>query len=236
MGCDIHSKIEVKQNGQWQVNTEKVYADWREENTELVETPPDMRNYDWFGLIANVRNGRGFAGVRTGEGFDTIVDPRGVPDDATEDWKNEVEQWDSDFHSHSWLKLSDIDSYDWSKETQKQGVIPIELYKELRGTNNTPKSWCGGVSGANVVTLSMEQANELLGTGQLDTEVHEWMEAPKQVTIDSENMSQYKIYVIYQWHIKYSEWFSNCLKEYIDPMRKLAEKYEDVRWCFAFDN
>jgi hypothetical protein len=45
------------------------------------------------------------------------------------------------------------------------------------------------------------------------------------------------------WKLNTEEVFENQyyyspekIKEYIDPMRKLAEKYEDVRLVFGFDN
>ena len=42
------------------------------------------RNYNVFSILANVRNGYGFAGVRTGSGFDPISDGRGLPDDLSQ--------------------------------------------------------------------------------------------------------------------------------------------------------
>ncbi|HSE46936.1 MAG TPA: hypothetical protein VLA89_16575 [Gemmatimonadales bacterium] len=41
------------------------------------------RNYDVFGVLADVRNGTGFAGIDTGEGFVPIDEPRGLPDDLS---------------------------------------------------------------------------------------------------------------------------------------------------------
>ncbi|WP_206689631.1 hypothetical protein, partial [Streptococcus pseudopneumoniae] len=39
------------------------------------------RNYDLFGIIGNVRNGTGFAGVVLGTGWPSIADHRGLPED-----------------------------------------------------------------------------------------------------------------------------------------------------------
>lgn len=41
------------------------------------------RNYDVFAILANVRNGTGFAGIKTSSGFDPIDTPRGLPDDLS---------------------------------------------------------------------------------------------------------------------------------------------------------
>ena len=41
------------------------------------------RNYDVFSILADVRNGYGFAGVRTSTGFDPIAPGRGLPSDLS---------------------------------------------------------------------------------------------------------------------------------------------------------
>ena len=108
MGCDIHIIAEVKKNGKWKRNTDKVfknpyfdmYDKIRKEDPEryeelkkskwanldeFQEDPSDGRNYDWFAILADVRNGRGFAGVSTGEGFNVIAMPKGLPEDLSEE-------------------------------------------------------------------------------------------------------------------------------------------------------
>jgi hypothetical protein len=42
------------------------------------------RNYDVFSILADVRNGYGFAGVKTSSGFTPIAGGRGLPDDLSE--------------------------------------------------------------------------------------------------------------------------------------------------------
>ena len=42
------------------------------------------RHYDVFAILADVRNGYGFAGVRTGSGFDPIAPGRGLPSDLSQ--------------------------------------------------------------------------------------------------------------------------------------------------------
>lgn len=99
MGCDIHIICEVKENGVWKINPVKIFPNpyYRPEEKdktkeeqrewsleELALEPSRSRNYDWFAILANVRNGRGFAGIKTGEGFSVIAEPRGVPEDLSE--------------------------------------------------------------------------------------------------------------------------------------------------------
>jgi hypothetical protein len=91
MGCDIHATLEVKTLTGWVcVNTYHGHhmaypcgdRDWSLPVTTA-------RNYARFAALAGVR----------GEG----LEPRGVPDDASETTKYLVGLWGSDGHSHSWL-------------------------------------------------------------------------------------------------------------------------------------
>jgi len=233
MGCDIHVKCEVKENGVWKLNPVRIFENeyfdnYREEREkggkipdyaqeEFLTNPPRHRNYDWFSILADVRNGRGFAGCKTGEGFEVIAEPRGIPEDATEEWKKECEDWYGDFHSHSWLTPEDFDKFDWSQKSIKTGIIPIEEYRELRGTNKMPPNgWSGGISGPDIVIISQEQADGILG-GSLGEE-------------------GVMYYVEYYWSVLYSNWFNHCITDTVEPLKKLKEQFEEVRIVFAFDN
>jgi hypothetical protein len=75
MGTDIHPVVQRRDNDA---------SPW-----EFVDIPKnndygnilDNRNYNVFAILANVRNGYGFAGVVTGSGFKPISDNRGLPED-----------------------------------------------------------------------------------------------------------------------------------------------------------
>ena len=74
MGTDIYPVVEVRDvNGAWTAIMppgEQRHTSW------------DFgRSYDCFAVLAGVRNGRGFAGVDTGDGFNPISKPRGLPND-----------------------------------------------------------------------------------------------------------------------------------------------------------
>jgi hypothetical protein len=260
MGCDIHGFCEVKQNGVWKLNDKKVFKnpyylspeeleerkknqpdyemyDWQME--EFDNHPPTSRNYDWFAILADVRNGRGFAGVSTGDGFDIISEPKGVPDDATEEWWDEVNRWRGDMHSHSHLSLEDFDSFNWLQITRKCGVIPLNEYKELAGTNGTPSGWSGSISGPNIVTVDEESADKILAGETVVVELYDPFARIHGRKPNTEIVSLetgHSIHVIYTWAVLYSEWFENSIKNVIEPMRKLKEEYEDVRYVFGFDN
>ncbi len=218
MGCDIHTRCEVKVNGKWELNTEKVFLPRHEhDKSELKTDPPEWRSYDWFAVLADVRNGKGFAGLKTGDGFSVIAEPRGVPADATEEWRQYVDDWDSDMHSASWLTLSDFKKFDWSQRSVKCGVISLEQYKALRETKDAPDSWCGSVGGRDIITISMDEADEHI-------------KSPKDA------FNKQRVYVFYAWEVLYSDWFKGHIENWINPMEDLATRYEDVRIVFGFDN
>lgn len=56
------------------------------------------RNYALFGALANTGRRQVAA----------LIEERGVPDDASPEFKKIVDQWADDGHSHSWLNLDDL--------------------------------------------------------------------------------------------------------------------------------
>ena len=86
MGCDIHMYAEIRKENKWEkvgrIFENPWYSEDREEsewNTPLTDEPYDGRNYDLFAILADVRNGRGFAGCVTGDRFNPIAEPKGLP-------------------------------------------------------------------------------------------------------------------------------------------------------------
>lgn len=260
MGCDIHGLCEVKVNGKWRVNTDNVFrnpyflsdealverqkdrpdyerSDFQKE--EFHSHPDDGRNYDWFAILADVRNGRGFAGIPTGDGFAVIAEPRGVPEDCSKEWKGEVKQWGGDIHSTSYLTVEDFDAFDWGLTTMKSGIIPLDEYQTLNPTGASPESWSGMITGPDIVVVDMESADLILKGDMVVVEPYDPMVSlrrgdKKSVMVSLE--SGHNVHVNYFWKVKYSEWFDHKIKNIIEPMRELKKKYEDVRYVFGFDN
>lgn len=135
MGCDIHLYTEVLEDGSWRPLLPPAQSThWDPANydspedaeryrIDLPQTFGD-RNYGLFAILAGVRNGSGFAGTDLGDPTIPITEPRGVPDDASADYRREVEQWGGDGHSHSWLSLADVYAHDWegSKSVNRSQV------------------------------------------------------------------------------------------------------------------
>lgn len=67
MGTDIHSIAQVRVEGVWK--------------TVAVGVGGDPRDYNLFAMLADVRNGRGFAGIKTADPFPVIHEQRGLPAD-----------------------------------------------------------------------------------------------------------------------------------------------------------
>ena len=68
MGTDIHIVVEIYKDHGWHL-------------TDIV--PSQDRNYRAFAVLADVRNGYGFAGFSTGDAVIPISEPRGLPDDMS---------------------------------------------------------------------------------------------------------------------------------------------------------
>jgi hypothetical protein len=259
MGTDIHLICEVKENGNWRPNEDKIFPNpdyhWLKEKieedpdykvpkfweddleNEFKSNPEDGRWYDKFSILANVRNGYGFAGVKTGSGFNYMSDYRGFPDDTDPNFVEQNREWT---HSHTWVGLEDFKNFDWDARTFKDGVIKLSEYKKLRNplvkhNTETPESWSGGVGGGNTITITSEEADEVLkGTKQfLTREPNEWADETEGTT---KHVDEWDVYVEYSWAIKYSEWFDNFIKNWVKPIEELGEKYEDVRVVMSFDS
>lgn len=158
MGCDIHMTVEVKRNGKWEYvpTSEKYKVGEFEDGGDKIDYEKWFadpmyfgRNYDLFAILADVRNGRGFAG--TGTGFKPISGPRGVPSDAGPEYLKEVDRWGGDGHSHSHLTLAELLAYDWNQTTAHRGFVDGRSYAIFK-EKGKPDSWCGDVYGPAKLT------------------------------------------------------------------------------------
>ncbi len=232
MGCDIHFYVERRVDDKW------LTADiWKPANKAEYHSVPyvdydshfyDGRNYDLFAILANVRNGNGFAGIKTGEGFNPISEPRGVPEDACQEYKGAVEDYGGDGHSHSYLTVAEILSYDWTQTTTKQGWVTPAQYARFK-VNGSPESWSGGVSGGNVKHVSNEEIEQL---NQKDGKYDVWgaYHAKEQPFGIGEN-----IYTLITWKIPYYKAGRTFLSETLPRLWRLGAP-ENVRCLFFFDN
>jgi len=165
MGTDIHIQFEVFQDNKWVflgTKTPNKYhtepddgeSEWNFEN-ELFDGP---RNYDAFAILADVRNGQGFAGVKTGDGFNIISEPKGFPSDMSP----EVTEWTKTVeHTPSWLTLKEIIDFNWNQTTRHEGWMGLNAYEKWDKVS-PPEEYCGGVGGLNIEHILIPEANRLL--------------------------------------------------------------------------
>lgn len=148
MGCDIHTVAQIKdRNGKFLTVADDIADEWR--------------SYDSYAVLANVRNGRGVAGYDTGEGWEPIDEPRGLPEDfsceeETHTWDySEKKKWMGE-HSYSWVTLDELkkklDTYK-DKSYEIHGVITVEEFNKLKD-GEKPDSWCSWTGGPGVVVVS----------------------------------------------------------------------------------
>lgn len=212
--------------------------------------PWDGRNYDLFAILADVRNGRGFAGVKTGEGFEPIADPRGVPEDAHPETAEFMDSYGCDGHSHSWYTLAQLRAYDWDgQSTERCGVVSAEVYERLKATGETPGSWSGGISGAGITTFSEEgyeqwkaEGRPNPGTESMNAALRrEDRNAPDGVGVIERPVHPGAVrpYVRMYWPVTYREAAGERWFRTLDELAALVPEGgsdEDVRVVFFFDN
>lgn len=237
MGCDIHLYVEKNNNGIWSA-VDKFARDEPDEpgqegylhaSSEFYEG----RNYNLFSILADVRNGSGFAGVKTGDGFVPIAEPRGIPDDASDEIKAISAQWDCDGHSHSHHTLRELLDYDWTQRAKLQGWVGAEDWAKWsrydRKKGNGPESYSGGVSGPNVRHLTAEEMDALL------------LPVATSYGPEREDFARKHsdCYAQAEWGVAYHDAARSFVSETIPKLLKLAggtKGLDDVRIVFFFDN
>ena len=122
MGCDIHLFVEARksENDPWE--SQDVWT--KDEFTEgqLTVDREDAwysdRCYSLFAILADVRNGFGFAGIPTGNPVIPISQPRGLPSDCNNLVKQEHSSWGLNAHSESYLSVRELLEFDWAQKTE----------------------------------------------------------------------------------------------------------------------
>jgi hypothetical protein len=231
MGCDIHFYVEQKRDGKWTAVGEFV----KDEDGYMRggESFYDGRNYNLFAILADVRNGRGFAGIKTGKGFNPISQPRGIPGNASAEYKEIADGWGCDGHSHSFLTLRELLDCDWTQTTQLQGWVNAVEWaawsRWKRKSGEGPESYCGGVSGPDIKHLTPEEMDQLLAPVAS-------VYGPEREKFAEQHKDTYALAV---WQTPYYIAAGSFINETIPRLLKLAggiSGVDDVRTVFFFDN
>lgn len=236
MGTDIHMRAEIKRNGQWEAvgevfenpyyKADKPLNDW---NKPLTAEPYGDRNYGLFAMLANVRNGYGFAGVVTGTGYAPIAEPRGLP----EDMSPEVAEWmDSYDHTPSYLTLAELESYDWNQVTTRCGEVGRAGYMEWK-ENGRPSAWCGGSSGPKVYHVDHAAMDAIIAQLGVPERKHAFDDGEQGWAGGS---GAYRTTV--EWQESYADVAGSFLTDTLPKLRELAaaDGVTDLRIVFYFDS
>lgn len=239
MGCDIHCYAEVKRGNRW-VKVGKVFTNtwyrpekkvekWEKWNKPKTDQPYDNRNYDLYGILANVRNGRGFAGCDMGDGFIPIDMPRGLPSDVSDKVKKISDGWGCDGHSHSYFTLEELLKYNWTQIVKQRGVVSEEEYRKWKEKGGEPESYCGGVGGGYTKMVSNSELEKIM------EEKSKAFATTKGIGL-KKTETEIQYYTQVEWTQTYAQavgkdFFTRTLPE----LAKLG-KSDKVRIVFWFDN
>lgn len=231
MGTDIHAVIEVKKDGKWSaIKFPNKYFGQYEGEPETTEKVDFGRNYDAFAILADVRNGRGFAGCDTGDEFVPIAMPKGLPDDITEEARGVL----SDEHTPTWVGISEMLAYDWTRTITKRGWVngvEFERWDRAKEWNPCPKSYCGGVSGGNIDHVSAEEMRRKIASLRSPDEC---FLSPQQQQELEAKYSQ--TYCLISWQQPYTERAGELWTKVFPLMLKLSREFDDVRIVMDFDS
>ncbi len=201
MGCDIHIVIQRQEaDGSW------IELPWQREPYTFKGARPAVngfpvapacfsdRNYDLFAILADVRNGSGFAGIKTGEGWPSIAPDRGLPDGFDSNavlpcpmYREYGPRYIGD-HSFTWVSLDELKAFAWDTvSTRLYGVVSADDYERLSASNQAPTSYCGDTSGPGIKVYSPEAYAKAKANGTLVKRPHvrmHWMETAREATND----------------------------------------------------
>lgn len=225
MGTDIHFHVERLVGHEWQEVEGNFY---------------DGRSYDLFAILGNVRNGRGFAGCDTGDGFVPLTDNRGFPLNASKGVKEACEEWGDDGHSHSHCTLAELLAYDWTQTTKKRGFVDVRGWIQWR-CQGSPNGWSGDVWGSSVAHLTPEEFESgvelyLEKSGLKGNTPLAWLDEDQISELNDEIAGEGKrAYAQVEWEVAYYDSARNFLSETMPKLWRLGAP-EDVRLVFWFDS
>lgn len=198
------------------------------------------RNYNFFAILANVRNGRGFAGLPTGTGFKPIAEPRGYPTDLGDlgplIGMDELDGiWMGD-HSHSWVTLTELLAVEWNTaKTVHTGVVSPAEYVEWK-EKGIPSSWCGGVGGGSTLVVSNAEMEVLFAKGEVTKEDGGVFGRRRDKPIGA-----ISYYTSVTWTSTYADSVGSEVMAFIERLKTLCTEWAEgdtdrVRLVFGFDS
>jgi hypothetical protein len=120
MGCDIYSFAEVKINNNWEKVDNHFSLDSYEKkyyNKEKSGNPFCWRSYSMFAFLAGVRNY---------DRCEPISEPRGLPEDLSDEVRQYYEDLECYAHSASYLTAKELLEFDYDKTFWNRRVTKKE--------------------------------------------------------------------------------------------------------------
>jgi hypothetical protein len=144
--------------------------------------------------LADVHNGVGFAGIKTGEGWPSIAPDRGLPEGFDADallpdpqYPDDGLRWIGD-HSFTHVSLDELKVFPWDvTSTRLYGVVPATEYERLTSDGGTPTSYSGAIYGPGIRTYEPGAYRAAKSRGALAERPHVrmgWTETARQATND----------------------------------------------------
>ncbi len=235
MGTDIHLFAEYRREGRWAAAGRWHRVTWGDVEGVTLDDEDALdvsRNYWLFAMLANVRNGYGFAGVDTGDPLNPIDLPRGLPADVSPEVAAQAALWDADGHSHSWLTLAELLAYDWTQVCTRRGIVNAETYVEwaryARGRGESPQSWASMVFMADAeIVLEKEMDRRI---AEATAGIEDW-----QGQRDAIREKLGHVFCRAQWQQPYYRLAGEFWAEVIPRLLRYGPP-PDVRIVFWFDN
>lgn len=218
MGCDIHVFVEqLDDKGVWCKLDEpsiEIYKD-QNGNPVMYDTWYFGRNYALFSMLADVRNGYGFAGCDTGDPVEPISEPRGLPADVSPEIFKEHQEWGYDAHSATYFTLRELRYVDWEKnQITKRGVVDSAGFTQWLN-DGQPEWWSGGITGPGIKMITNQEMNQLV----------------------KDNAATRSHYTTVQWTTSWTDCVSGEWFDFLDAMGKLSmDDGSDIRMVAWFDN
>ena len=239
MGTDIHAAIEYRAQGEWHalMLPNKYYKKWDDE-PEMTARVDLNRDYDMFAILAGVRNGTGFAGCLTGEGFVPIVDASNDDFEPLPDMSAEAKQVMSREHSFACITLQDLLEYDWTRMATHYGVVSaktFERWDRMKEWNPVPDEWCGGVTGPGIEMVDEVRMRQYIKEVVGNKRGVEFEEAIEKL---DDYKAKFKPYCRISWKTTYAQSGAQIWEKILPLMLKLAKEHgrENVRMVMDFDS
>jgi len=231
MGCDIHLYVEQLEaepgkDPRWVFLPEPEIEMYRNAAGEPAMTNSWYwgRNYTLFGWLADVRNELGYGTSHV----KPLDKPRGVPADASKEYREIVDSWDMDGHSRSHFTLRELLGADLEVPVSHRGWVTATEYQRFREFG-APMSWSGRVGGGGIVHVSNSEMDRLIDSGEVKVDL--------TATPDFLFSDGGRHYTEIRWTSRLSESLSGEWAGLMDKLSKITrDDGQDVRVVFFFDN